>query len=194
MRPTGFRAGGGAVAIGGVAWGAAFLFSPSTSEQNSTAEIRTSALFQLGLLALLAMVWVTAGGGTGRWSRRVLAAEIVAVVLAAAWTVPYLFDANRPDNLALTILDPFWPLSMVGLIAVAVLVVRARRWPQAARRLALAASLLVPVDLAVSWAPTHARTTVTGLYLTVAYGLLGLTLIREARALSAVNRPTTPVS
>lgn len=191
MQHSVIRACGGAVAMGGVTWGAAKLFSPSTSEVNNQVEIWAGGVFQLGLLALLGVLWGTAATGTGRWTRGVVAAEVVAVVLALGWTVPHLFDANREQAGILPVLDVFWPLSMVGLIGVGVLVVRARRWPVPVRYLPLAASLLVPVDLAVIWAPESARNVVTGLYLAAAYGLLGVLIARDARRL-AERAPTAP--
>ncbi|MFC5833852.1 hypothetical protein [Nonomuraea insulae] len=191
MKPSIIRVCGSVVAAGGITWGAAFLFSPSSPERNSQIEIWASAVFQLGLLALLATMWATAATGTGRWGRGILAAEAVALVLAGMWTAPYVFDADRPSTGILVVLDAFWPLSMAGLIAVGFLVMRARRWPTPTRYLPLAASLLIPVDIAVSWAPAGLRSAVTGLYLALAYGLLGLMMIRDSASLSrrAPNRP-----
>lgn len=174
------RGCGIATAVGGVVWGAAWLVSPSSQEQNSQVEIWASGVFQLGLFALLAVLWTTAATGTGRAGRTVLAAEGVAVALAFAWTIPYLFDANRPTTGLLVVLDLFWPVSMAGLIVVGVLVLRARRWPVPARYLPLLAGLLIPVDIAVSWAPETVRTVVMALYLAIAYGLLGAVITRDA--------------
>lgn len=137
-------------------------------------------MFQVGLLSLLAVMWATAAAGTGRAARVVLAAEAVALVLAMVWTVPYLFDANRPTTGVLAVLDAFWPLSMVGFIVVAVMVARARRWPAPVRYLPLAASLLIPVDIALSWAPEATRTTVMGIYLVVGCGLTGAAVVHQA--------------
>lgn len=125
-------------------------------------------------------MWVTAATGTGRVARSILAAEFVALVLAFGWTVPYLFDANRPTTGILVVLDAFWPLSMAGLIVVAALVARAKRWPAPLRYLPLAASLLIPVDIAVSWTPDEVRNAVMGVYLAATYGATGLLLIRQA--------------
>jgi hypothetical protein len=82
MKPSTIRACGAAVALGGVTWSTAWWLSPSNPQTNSQVEIWASAVFQLGLLALLAVMWVTAATGTGRWGRGILAAEVVAVVLA----------------------------------------------------------------------------------------------------------------
>jgi hypothetical protein len=188
------RGCGVTVAVGGITWGATWWFSPSNPQQNSQVEIWASGVFQVGLLALLAVMWATRATGTGRWSRWVLAAEGVAVLLASAWTVPYLFDANRPMTGLLAVLDPFWPLSMAGLIVVGVLVLVARRWPTPARYLPLAASLLIPVDVAVSSAPDAVRDAVTALYLAVAYGLLGIAVIRQTTSLVRLATEPTVVA
>ena len=121
------RSLGALVALGGVLWGAAWVVSPSEQGSNSQVEIWASGVFQLGLLGLLAVMWFSHATGLTRTARGVLAAEAVAVILAIAWTAPYLFDANRPTTGVLVVLDVFWPLSMAGLIVVGVMVARAAR-------------------------------------------------------------------
>jgi hypothetical protein len=187
MTTAAIRGCGIATAVGGITWGAAWQFSPSSPEQNSQVEIWASGVFQLGLLALLAVLWGTSATGTGRWGRTALAAEGVAVVLAVGWTIPYLFDANRAHTGLPVVLDVFWPLSMAGLIIIGVLVLRARRWPAPTRYLPLAASLLVPVDIALSWAPATVRGAITALHLALAYGLLGFVITRDAVRLSGLQ-------
>lgn len=188
MNATTIRSLGALVALGGITWGLSWILSPSEQGDNSQVEIWASGLFQLGLLALLAALWVTQGTGVTRTARGLLAAEVVAVVLALTWTVPYLFDANRPTTGVLVVLDAFWPLSMLGLIVIGVLVTRAGRWPRPLRYLPLVASLLIPVDIAVAWAPDAVRSTVMGGYLAVTYGLLGLAMMRASERLQAQNR------
>lgn len=180
---------GALVALGGVCWGVSWILSPSQQGDNSQVEIWASGLYQLGLLSLLAVGWVTGGTGTTRTARAVLAAETVAVLLAVAWTVPYLFDANRPTTGILVVLDAFWPLSMLGLVVVGILVARAGRWPRPLRHLPLLASLVIPVDLAMLWAPAEVRTSVMGGYLAVSYGLLGVGIIRDAGTLQSLAAP-----
>ena len=174
---------GALIALGGALWGLSWIVSPSENDANSQTEIWASGVFQLGLLALLAILWSTQATGTSRLARGFLAAEVVALILAIAWTVPYLFDANRPTTGVLVVLDVFWPLSMVGLIVIGVLVARAARWPTPLRYLPLAASLLIPIDIAVAWTPDEVRNAVMGAYLAASYGLLGLSLIRQANQL-----------
>lgn len=176
---------GALVTLGGILWGLSWILTPSQQGDNSQVEIWASGVFQLGLLALLAVMWASWATGTSRTARGLLAAEVVAVILALAWTVPYLFDANRPTTGVLVVLDAFWPLSMAGLIVIGVMVARAGRWPSPVRYLPLVAALLIPVDVAVSWAPDEVRTTVMGVYLAVSYGLLGLGIVRESERLKS---------
>lgn len=183
MNKLTIRSLGALVALGGVLWGLSWILTPSEQGDNSQIEIWASGVFQLGLLSLLAVMWVTAATGTTRTARGLLAAEVVAVVLAVAWTVPYLFDANRPTTGILVVLDAFWPLSMLGLVVVGVLTARAGRWPSPLRYLPLVASLVIPVDIAMVWAPEGVRTAVMGGYLAVSYGLLGLAMVREGARL-----------
>lgn len=180
---------GALVASGGVLWGLSWILSPSEEGNNSQVEIWASGVFQLGLLALLAVMWVSRATGTSRTARALLAAEVVAVILALAWTVPYLFDANRPTTGILVVLDAFWPLSMLGLVVIGVLVTRAGQWPTPLRHLPLVASLLIPVDLAVMWASDEVRYAVMGGYLAVSYGLLGLSMVRQSDRLQPQDSP-----
>ena len=186
-KPT-VRSLGALVALGGVLWGLSWILSPSQQGDNSQVEIWASGVFQLGLLALLAVMWVSGATGTSRTARGLLAAEVVAVILALAWTVPYLFDANRPTTGVLVVRDAFWPLSMAGLIVIGVMVARAGEWPTPLRYLPLVAALLIPVDIAVSWAPDEVREAIMGVYLAVTYGLLGAGIVRESDKLAHRER------
>ena len=51
----------------------------------------------------------------------------------------------------------------------------------------LLASLVIPVDLAMVWAPNGVRTVLTAVYLPLTYGLLGLVLVRDAATLSRLT-------
>jgi hypothetical protein len=192
MKSSTIRALGVLIALGAIIWSIGWLqagvrpIGPDGMPINDQVEIWASGVFQLGALALLLIMRATRATGTTRAGRWILNVEIVAMVLAIAWTIPYLFDANRPTNLLLTVLDVFWPLSMVGLIAVGVMVVRARRWPTPVRYLPLAASLIIPVDIVVSllgvsqWAEIVIRSAL----FSVSYTLLGIAVIWQVAPLA----------
>lgn len=185
MKPSTIRACGVVIILGGLVWAYGWLQAGVMPEGvNDQVEIWASGVFQVGLVALLATMRATDATGTTRPGRFVLNAEIVAVALAMAWTVPFLFDANRPNSGILVVLDAFWPLSMLGLIAVGVFVLRARVWPKPARYLPLAASLLVPVDLLLMATGTGEWTqiVVRSVYLGGTYAVLGLAVMRQVPA------------
>lgn len=163
--------------VGAITWSYGWLQAGVLPEDvMDQTEIAAGGAFQIGLLALLATMRVTDAMGPSRWRRYLLNAEIVAVVLAFMWTVPFGINPNRSDTAVLMVLDVFWPLSMVGLIVVGVAVLRAARWPVPARYLPLVASLLIPVDIILmmlglgAWAQIVVR----AVYLAVAYTLVGL--------------------
>ena len=185
MNAVAIRACGAAVAVGGVTWGITMIVSPPQNGVNNTAEIAAGGVFQLGLVAVLAVMLATDAVGRSRWRRGVLIVELAAVGLAIGWTIPYIFEPNRPATGILPVLDAFWPLSMAGFIVVGVLTLRARIWPAPARYLPLAASLLIPVDVvAIVAAGDAGALIVRALYLGAAYTLLGLAIVRDVAALS----------
>ena len=175
------RISGALIALGALIWAATRLVIGVPVEGvNHSAEIWGSFAFQIGLVAFLAVAWATRATGTGRGGRAVLAVELVLLVMAIGWTIPHLWQANRShDELWIQVLDAGWPFSMLGLIAVGVAIVRARRWPGAARWLPLAASLLLVVDIALVWLPTQVSHVITFVYLAVAYTALGIAVIRD---------------
>ena len=189
MKQSTIRALGVAVLIGGATWCVTLLIAGVPENgMNNAIEIWGSGVFQIGLVALLATMRSTGATGSSRFGRGVLNAEIIAVGLAIAWTIPYLFDANRPNDAILLVLDAFWPLSMLGLVVVGVQVVRAGRWPSPARYLPLAASLLIPLDIvAMTVLDESGALVVRALYLGVAYALAGLAIMRDVAPLTEAS-------
>ena len=185
MRTTTVRWCGAAAAAGGVIWSITWIVAGVPEDGvNQAVEIWGSLAFQLGVVALLVAMRGTDATGTSRWGRWVLSVEAVLMALAIAWTVPHLADPNyqaNNDNVILTVLDVAWPLSMLGLVAVGVTVVRAHRWPSPLRWLPLAASLLIPVDiLTMLLLGPWAEIVVRAVYMSATYGALGILLARHA--------------
>lgn len=175
------------VVFGAIAWSYGWLQAGVMPEGvNDQVEIWMSGLFQLGLVALLAVMRATDATGTTRLGRFVLNAELVALALAMAWTVPFLFDANRPNTGILVVLDAFWPLSMVGLIVVGIVVAKVGRWPSPGRYLPVAASLLIPVDIALIAVGLglEAQNIARSAYLALAYAALGVAIVRQVAPLA----------
>jgi hypothetical protein len=198
MKPSTVRMCGIAVALGAITWSIGWLQAgvrPTGADGqpiNDRVEIWTSGIYLLGLLALLLTMRVTCATGMGRLGRWALNVEIMAVILAIGWTIPFAFDANREHNLVLTVLDAFWPLSMLGKIVIGMLIIHARRWPTPARYLPFAASMLFPIYIAtgVLGLSEWTQTVVRAIYFAVAHVLLGLAVIRQVAPLAEDTSPT----
>ncbi|GAA3088989.1 hypothetical protein GCM10010464_61230 [Pseudonocardia yunnanensis] len=166
------RACGAAVALGGVIWGTVGLISPTTDGVVRSVEVWSSGAFLLGVMALVSVVRATRAAGDGRWASGFVVAELVMLALAALSTAITPTSANYELSGALLVLDTAWPLSMLGLVAIAGAVVARRRWPVRARWLMLATSLWLPVGFV-------APDAVTSVYLIVVPLLLGAAIVGE---------------
>lgn len=196
MRTTTVRWCGASAAAGALTWSTTWIVTGVPERGvNDAVEIWGSLAFQLGVVALLVAMRGTDATGTSRWGRWVLSGEAVLMALAMAWTVPHLVDPNyqaKNDSVVLMVLDAAWPLSMLGLVAVAVAVACSRRWPSPLRWMPLAASLLIPVDIVTmllfgAWTEIVVR----AVYLSATYGALGLLLVRHASDAVRSSGPET---
>ncbi|RBY90617.1 hypothetical protein [Blastococcus sp. TF02A-26] len=93
----------------------------------------SSLLFQLGLVALVAVQLRTRATGTGRLARGFLHAEHVMLGLAIASSLQWMVAPDLSENAFFLALDLFWPLSMLGMAAIGIRIAVAGRWRGAAR-------------------------------------------------------------
>lgn len=134
-----------------------------------------SGTFQLGLLALLRVMWLTQGLGTGRLARTFLRIEAAMVLLAIGSTLADTFAVSDLSQPGWALLDAFWPFSMMGMFAIGVRVAIAGRWSGAARFWPMVAESWVVVCL-----PTlllfgaTAAAAVSCVHLLLGYGVLGV--------------------
>lgn len=195
MHPTTIRILGVSVALGAIVWAIGWLQAgvPAEGTMDQT-ELVASGVFQLGLLGLLVVMRVTKATGAGRLGRFVVNAEIVAVLLAFAWTVPFALDPTRDHTTFFVVLDVFWPLSMLGTLVVGIAVLLARRWPMPARVLPLAAGLLIPMDIvlmATGLAGDWGEIVIRSVYFAIAYTVLGLAVTTQVAAQARVGAPSS---
>jgi hypothetical protein len=178
--PTLVRAAGLAVAIGTASWVAGIFLSeldPATDDFPWTYKL-TTLLFQLGLVALVAVQLRTRATGTGRLARGFLHAEHVMLALAIASSLQWLFAPELSENAFFLALDLFWPLSMLGMAAIGIRVAIAGRWRGAARVWPAVAETWALVTLPVSAVASEAvSNVVAGGHLLVGYTVLGLLLL-----------------
>lgn len=172
------RRAGIAVTTGTTAWAAGILvfgLNPTEGWQRLTYDA-SSLLFQLGLVALVAVQLRTGATGTGRLARFLLHAEHVMLGLAITATVLWALVPSRHDTALFLALDAFWPLSMIGMFAIGIRIAIAGRWQGLARFWPLGAESWAPVVIPVAAVLSGAATYVAAGHLLVGYAALGLVL------------------
>jgi hypothetical protein len=118
--------------------------------------------------------------------------EAVLLGLASLWSVIYAVDPGTQQHLAMVVLDVTWPLSVLGLVPVGVLILRARVWTPPLRKWPLVASLWLPLDIALTVvAGDDAALAFRVAWLTVVWGGLGVLLAVRAPTL-ALDAPPVP--
>jgi hypothetical protein len=172
------RRAGVAVAVGSAAWAGgilAFGLNPAPGWKGLVYDA-SSLLFQLGLVALVAVQLRTGATGTGRLARFSLHAEHVLLGLAIASTLTWMLAREFEDEAWFLALDAFWPLSMVGMFAIGIRIAIAGRWRGAARFWPLGAESWAPVCVpAGALLPSLAPGIAAG-HLLVGYAALGVVL------------------
>ena len=173
------RIAGGMVAAGSTAWaGGILIFGFGRSEGwAGIAYEMTSFLFQLGLVALVAVQLRTGAIGTGRLARSLLHVEHVLLGLAMVSTLGYAFLPEYREEGWFLALDAFWPLSMIGMFAIGIRIAIAGRWTGAARWWPLGAESWAPVNIPVAQALPALSPYVAAGHLLVGYAALGVVLV-----------------
>ena len=186
------RLGGMAMAAGAAAWALgtvlAYDIDPVDGEY-PLAYKASSLLFQLGLVALVAVQLRTQATGTGRLARRFLHAEHVMLGLAIASSIQWMVAPDVSEDAFFLALDAFWPLSMLGMAAIGIRIAIAGRWRGPARIWPAVAETWVLVMLPVSaLASTEVGSFVGAAHLLVGYTLLGVILALRPELTLAQDR------
>ncbi len=172
------RRAGIAVATGTAAWAAgilAFGLNPAEGWQRLTYDL-SSLLFQLGLVALVAVQLRTGATGTGRLARGFLHVEHVLLGLAIVATVAWALVPSQRETALFLALDAFWPLSMLGMFAIGIRIAIAGRWQGLARFWPLGAESWAPVVIPAAALVSGASSAIAAGHLLVGYTALGLVL------------------
>lgn len=166
------------VAAGSTAWAGgilAFGLNPDPGWKGVAYDL-TSLLFQLGLVALVAVQLRTGATGTGRLARFSLHAEHVLLSLAIVSTLTWMVAPGQQDEAWFLALDAFWPLSMLGMFAIGIRIAIAGRWTGAARWWPLGAESWAPVNIPIAQALPALSPYVAAGHLLVGYAALGVVL------------------
>ena len=181
----------GLALTGGAAAWAASIFVYGTNAKGFGGRVGdlTGLLFQLGVFALLTVMFHTRATGRSRAARVMIRVEYVLLALASAWSLVHGLgsDALRESGPVMA-LDIFWPLSMLGMFVIGIKVAFAGRWRGALRAWPLVAEtwavVTVPTFLIVgepfsSW--------VGGAHLLLGYATLGVILARRPELTGATD-------
>ncbi len=137
------------LAGGALAWAAAmvlFGLDPQGSGPIMAYAVG-SGVFQLGLLALLRVLWCTDALGSGRIAKAALVIETVLVTLAIGSTAADGIGVSDLSQPAWALLDAFWPISMLGMFFIGIRIAIAGRWRGAYRFWPLVAESWAPVTI-----------------------------------------------
>jgi hypothetical protein len=174
------RAGGLAMAAGAVAWAVGSVLTYDVDPASDAYPFgykASSLLFQLGLVALVAVQLRTRATGTGRLARGFLHAEHVLLGLAIASSLQWMFAPDLSENPFFLALDLFWPLSMLGMAAIGIRIAIAGRWRGPARVWpAIAETWALVMFPAMAVVSEEATAFVSAGHLLVGYTTLGLIL------------------
>lgn len=178
-----YRVHGLLLTTGALAWAttmALFGLNPEELTLGHSAAMVGAGLFQVGLIALLRVLWRTRALGTGRVARVFLVIENVLVLLAMASTTVDALGVSDLTQPGWALLDACWPFSMLGMFAIAVRIAVAGRWRGVSRYYPLVAEswALVVIPVLNVFGPAVAAV-VAPLHLLVGYSVLGLIVSRK---------------
>ncbi len=182
-RPRPYLVHGRILAVGAAMWAVTTAFTgvdPSDSPTGLLAFGIGSGAFQIGLYALLRVLWLTQALGTGRLARFFLRLETVLVTLAIASTAVDMFGISDLSRPGWALLDAFWPFSMLGMFLIGIRIAVAGRWTGASRFWPMVAeSWAVVVIPTLGLFGYTAATVVSCVHLLVGYTALGVLVSRK---------------
>ncbi|SDP39384.1 hypothetical protein SAMN04489867_2300 [Pedococcus dokdonensis] len=121
--------------VGALAWSSMIAVFGLNNESTvyQYAHNASAFLFQVGVLALVRVLWRTKAIGGGKVARTVLRIETGALALAMASTASDFLGLTDLDNPASLALDLFWPISMLGMFLIGIRIAIAGRWKGVSR-------------------------------------------------------------
>ena len=177
-----YRLHGTLLTAGALSWSAAIatLGLDGESLAHQYVHNATAFLFQLGVLALLRVLWLTRAIGAGRLAPTLMRIEAGFLVLAMASTTSDFLGLTDLDNPASLMLDLFWPISMLGMFLIGIRIAVAGRWTGLSRFWPMVAEswAVVTVPTMAVLGQDTARW-VGALHLVLGYAVLGRIVARK---------------
>ncbi|WP_350276041.1 hypothetical protein [Kribbella sp. HUAS MG21] len=167
---------------GTLAW-AASIFAFSTVNEGTPERIGdlTGLAFQLGVFCLLTVQFRTRATGA---STVLLKVEAVILGIASLWSLLHgVLPSNLQDTTWMLVMDICWPLSMLGMMVIAIKIALAGRWRGALRWWPLVAEswAVVTVPASIVLGDAVGRW-VGGGHLLIGYATLGVLLAVRPRS------------
>ncbi|RFU19695.1 hypothetical protein [Geodermatophilus marinus] len=184
------RAGLG-VTAGSLAWAVPVALLGTTPPAGSWQALVVNlgaVLFQLGLVGLVAVVLRTGAIGTGRLARNLLHLEHALLGVAMFSSLLWAFAPGLYDTGFFSVVDLFWPISMLGMAAIGVRIAIAGRWTGIARFWPAVAESWAPVVVPTSFLLPAVTQYIGAAHLLVGYVALGLILVRRPELTGARDR------
>lgn len=172
------------LSVGAVAWATGIaLFGVNPTEPVALALFGVlSGAFQIGLLALLRVLWRTRALGDGRVARTALRVEAGMLALALGSTFVDAIGISDLDQAGWLLLDAFWPLSMMGMFFIGIRIAVAGRWKGASRFWPMVAeSWAIVVIPTMGIFGESVASVVAALHLLIGYTVLGVLVSNKQR-------------
>ena len=181
--PRPFLRHGRMLTAGALTWATGFVFlgnGPQDAVLNAV-YFGSALVFQVGLLALLRVLWRTRAIGEGRVARAALRFETLLIALAMVSTTSDAFRLSDLDQVGWALLDACWPISMLGMFAIGIRIAIAGRWSGVYRFWPMVAEswALVVIPSMVILGETAAIHVIAPLHLVLGYGVLGVLVSRK---------------
>lgn len=149
-------------------------FGAALAEQKTALDGLYSLLYISGWMCSIIGLWHTRATGTGRWGRFVLVVQLLFLTLANISNIMLLAQIGLHTK-GYFILDLFWPVSNIWMLATGITVATAKRLRGWMRYVPLIVGLWIPVTLLLMgmFGKQSPAMLISGLYSAIAWVLLG---------------------
>ena len=169
--------------------GAPFLFVDFLMYNMDGANKATSLSGVFNFIYISAWICSTIGlrrarsTGYHKWGRTVIMIQLIFLSLANCWNIYVIVDPGAETTLY-RILDLFWPISNLWMLATGITIVKAKVLRGWMRYVPLIVGLWLPLNIAFMSAmmdQSNLGTIVGGLYSVLAWSLMGLVILKQEK-------------
>jgi hypothetical protein len=157
------------------------VFGESLDKQKTALDGLFSLFYITGWICSILGLWQAEATGTKRWGRIVLLIQLLFLTLANVSNLMLATQLGITTKLYF-VLDLFWPISNIWMLATGISIITAKRLEGFSRYMPLLVGLWLPLTvLAMVVAGNNIMVTwISGLYSAIAWSLLALVVLRLA--------------